>query len=48
MPIGAALTFNVLFQNKINILTEVAVVRFGQFLDFFDHFFIERDAYFGL
>ena len=47
MPIGTALTFDVLFQHKINILTEVAVVRLGQFLDSFDHFFIERDADFG-
>ena len=47
MPIGAALTFNVLFQNKINILTEVAVVRLGQFFDSPDHFFVERDADFA-
>ena len=43
---GAALAFNMLFQHKINILTEVAVVRFSQFLDSFDHLFVERDAHF--
>ena len=43
---GAALVFNMLFQHKINILTEVAVVRLGQFLDSPDHFFVECDAYF--
>jgi len=38
----------VLLKNKINILTEVAVVRFSQLLDPFDHIFVERDAYFAL
>ena len=37
-----------LLEHKINILTEVAVVRFSQLLDPLDHIFIERDAYFAL
>ena len=45
---GAALVFNMLFQHKINILTEIAVVRFSQLLDPFDYIFVERDAYFAL
>ena len=36
------------FEHKINILTEVAVVRLSQLLDPSDHIFIERDAYFAL
>ena len=37
-----------LLENKINILTEIAVVRFSQLLNSLDHIFVERDAYFAL
>ena len=40
--------FKMLLEHKINILTEVAVVRFSQLLDPLDHIFVERDAYFAL
>ncbi len=39
--------FKMLLEHKINILAEIAVVRFGQFFDSSDHIFIESDAHFG-
>lgn len=40
--------FKMLLENKINILTEIAVVRFSQLLNSLDHIFVERDTYFAL
>ncbi len=38
--------FKVFFEHKINILTEVSVISFRQFSDFFDYIFIQSDANF--
>lgn len=41
------LFLNMLFEHKINILAEIAVVRFGQIFDSSYHIFIKRDTYFA-
>ena len=37
----------VLFEDEIDVLTEISVIRFCKFLDLTNHIFIQSNAYFG-